>query len=920
MKTTFFATVKWLTVTIGFLSIIYFVFNGPIIRFDNLLEREKFESFLHEQITKFFQNDSIDRNDVVKADMPGVAALHDYLKTVDPELKRVPKDKLKDALEYTQELQQLSYLKSTSLLEWSEAPSDMGGRTRALALDPNDPDGKKAWAGGVTGGLWYTDDITDIEEPWVPVNDFFPNLAISCITFDPNDPETIYVGTGEAQTAIIIYRESSGTGFGILKSADGGENWEVLDSTTNFSYITDIAIRDEGGSSVVYAGVVSGVYMGAQHQSQPSDGLYRSENGGLSWQQVLPDITELDVPYAPSDIEFGADGRIFVGSMQNIDGEGGATILYSDEGTPGSWSINEEYKILIENTPDFDLPGRVIIAAAPSDANRIYAFITQGYFYGLPGYECHILLKSEDKGESWDFISLPPNTSWDGNWAYIAWHALAASVDPNDPSTIIVGGLDLFRSTDSGTSWIKISDWTGMNNPGIDYVHGDHHTIVFRDNSSNDIIFSTDGGVFYTDNGTEVQPVFIERSKSFNTLQSYSCAISPIPGETYYITGCQDNGTELYDGNPIIIQNMLSGGDGCYCFWDKNEPELFITSSQNNWYYIFINGNQVNQVAGFQSGDFVCAADYDYNLNIIYANAAGFFSYPNRLLRLSDIGDTPFGEYLYLATNLNVPFSHVKYSPFSPSGKSTLFLGSKSGKVFRVENIESIPDVEEIGTQVFPPANVSCIAIGGSEDTLLVTFSNYGVSSVWQTYDGGESWIEKEGNLPDMPVRWALYHPQSAKAAMLATEIGVWTTTNLDDDQVLWEPDNTGFANVRVDMLKLRDADNTVLAGTHGRGLFTTTYNYNPSTDIVENTFEELRIYPNPTSGKLYLNLEEYSDEQVLIEIYDSGNRLVKTFSIRQNNSISSKSIDITELKTGLYLIKANIGDKIFTNKILKSK
>jgi len=915
MKTTLVLTVKWLIVTIGISSGIYFVFNGPIIRFDNLLEREKFESFLHKQISKFFLNDSINSNYVVKADMPGVAALHDYLKTVDPELKRVPKDKLKDALEYTQELQHPNNLKSESSLEWSEAPSNMGGRTRALAFDPNDPTGKKAWAGGVTGGLWYTNDITDIDEPWVAVGDFFPNLAISCITFDPNDPQTMYIGTGEAQTALIIYRESSGTGFGILKSTNGGENWEVLDSTANFSYITDIAIRNEGGNSVVYAGVASGVYMGSQHQSQPIDGLYRSENGGLSWQQVLPDITELEIPYAPSDIEIAADGRMFVGTMQNIEGEGGATILYSDEGTQGTWEINEDYKILIENTPDFDLPGRVILAAAPSDANMIYAFITQGYFYGLPGYECHILLKSEDKGESWDNINLPQNTSWGGNWAYIAWHALAAEVDPNDPSTIIVGGLDLHRSTDSGTTWTKISDWLGMYSGGGDYVHGDHHTIIFRENSSDEIIFTTDGGVFYTENGTEVQPDFIERSKNFNTLQSYSCAITPIPAETYYLTGCQDNGTEFYDGNPITIQNLVSGGDGCYCFWDKNEPELFITSSQNNMYYVFIDGNQVNTINNYQSGDFLCAADYDYRLNTIYANAVGFFSNFNRILRISGIGGTPTGEFLLLGTDQNVPFSHVKYSPYSPLGATTLFLGSNSGKVFRIENVESMPEAIEIGIPAFPPANVSCIAIGGSEDTLLVTFSNYGVSSVWQTYDGGDSWEEKEGNLPDMPVRWAIYNPFNARAAMLATEIGIWSTYNLDENDVNWIPDNTGLANVRVDMLKLREADNTVLAGTHGRGLFTTTYNYNPSTALTENTFQELNISPNPTSGKLYLNLGENYNEQALIEIYNSGNRLVKTFSIRQNET---NSIDITGLKAGMYLIKASVCNKIYTSKIIK--
>ncbi len=121
----------------------------------------------------------------------------------------------------------------------------------------------------------------------------------------------------------------------------------------------------------------------------------------------------------------------------------------------------------------------------------------------------------------------------------------------------------------------------------------------------------------------------------------------------------------------------------------------------------------------------------------------------------------------------------------------------------------------------FPEGAISCIAIGGSDDTLLVTFSNYGISSVWQTYDGGATWEEKEANLPDIPIRWALYHPNSAKYAMLATELGIWTTSNLDEAGTVWTQDIEGLANVRVDMLQMRLSDFNVIAATHGRGLAT---------------------------------------------------------------------------------------------------
>jgi hypothetical protein len=138
----------------------------------------------------------------------------------------------------------------------------------------------------VTGGLWYNTNITSASNSWVPVTDFWPTLAVRCITYDPNAPMTFYVGTGEAETAIITYRESSGLGDGIWKSTDGGQTWNLLNSTTGFAYIPKIVVRNEGGNSVIYAAVVSGLYHGV-HQSTPSNGLFRSTDGGSTWTQVL---------------------------------------------------------------------------------------------------------------------------------------------------------------------------------------------------------------------------------------------------------------------------------------------------------------------------------------------------------------------------------------------------------------------------------------------------------------------------------------------------------------------------------------------------------------------------------------------------------------------------------------------------------
>lgn len=918
MKTIIIRASIWLTVA-AFISLIVFVFNFNIVnRVDQMVNRADFEQFLNEKLTDFLQSEKAFEDKALMADSPDKAALKDYLTTLDPELKYVPKQRLKEAYLKTRELSKQQAYKSFGQLEWQGTVSNMGGRARAIMWDPNDPLMRKIWAGGVTGGLWYKQSITD-ELPWVPVDDFWPGLSISCMTFDPNDTETFYVGTGESQTALIIYRESSGVGFGIVRSIDAGDTWEIMPGTEEFEYVNDIEIRDENGTSVMYAAIASGVYKGSPHLSQPSDGLYRHVIGSSVWEQVLPNITGLDEPYTPSDIEIAADGRIFIGTMQNVEGEGGATILFSDAGTEGTWNINEEYKLLIEGTPGFDLPGRVILASAPSDANRVYALVAQGYFYGLPAYECHILARTDNQGEDWEILPVPPNVSG-RNWAFIAWHALTAAVDPGNPDKVYVGALNIFRSDNAGESWQSKSSWTGNE---TDFVHADQHRILYQPGSSNKILVASDGGVFYTVNGSLNEPIWQIKNQGFNTLQFYTCAVSQPDSFDLFIGGMQDNGTVWCDG-VTPIDNFLSkitGGDGGACFIDKNEPDVLVTSSQNN-HFTFLGNYQGQGQTGatYESGNFISSVDYDYNMNTLYANAVTTTNHlKDSILRISGIPYGPIqGDFLNMETGSTVPFTHVKYSEHSPLGTATIYLGSMSGRMFKVENAETSPDVTEIGSNDFPVASISCIAMGKSEDTLLVTFSNYGVSSIWQTYDNGVNWAPKEGDLPDMPVRWAMYHPGSAKAAILATECGVWSTYNLDDEDVIWEPDNMGLANVRIDMLQLRDQDNLVLAGTHGRGFYTTTYDYNPSvgfSDIAQSN-DGMSVYPNPVSDILQVKLLNTEARNVTIEILDISGKRIKQEQAAIINGEST--VDLSNLTKGTYFMKVKDTYKSTVRKIVK--
>ena len=227
--------------------------------------------------------------------------------------------------------------------------------------------------------------------------------------------------------------------------------------------------------------------------------------------------------------------------------------------------------------------------------------------------------------------------------------------------------------------------------------------------------------------------------------------------------------------------------------------------------------------------------------------------------------------------------------------------------------------MNEITGDDFPAGAIASVAVGGSDDTLLVVFSNYGVPSVWQTYDGGTTWQDKEANLPDMPVRWALYHPTSTNHAMLATELGIWTTSNLDEEGTVWVQDIEGLANVRVDMLQIRQSDFTVLAATHGRGMATAVWDLTTGIGETggqgdqENEFFE--IWPNPTTGKFQISSTKFQTNS-RIEVMDLNGKIIETRNPEPGTR--NLELDISNHPAGIYFIRINLENQTIVKKITK--
>jgi hypothetical protein len=752
-----------------------------------------------------FDKEPIDLEEALPLqDRMDLAMKQEFELTKDPATNTVPKERLIAAMTYAEQLRSEAAQKGNNTksaipgITWTErGPNNVGGRTRAIMIDPNDGTKRTVWAAGVGGGLWKTTDITVSNPAWTAINDFFSNIAITTLAYDPSSTTTMYFGTGEGN-----YNSDAIRGMGIWKSTDGGNNWSQLSSTnnSNFYYIQEIIVHPN--NSLVFAATRSG--------------LFKSGNGGSTWTKVLGNGVSGGSTDRIADVGVAADGSVWASTGMFVsDGVYKALSSGSTTGDIGTW--------VKKNTGANGFPTSnlswITIALAPSNASVVYALV-ENYTNGT----LLNIYKTTDGGTTWSTMT-KPNWHDQGTCSSVstdmtrtqAWYDLPAAVDPNNSNTVYVGGVDLHKSTDGGSTWTQISNWAGS---CYQYVHADQHVILFEPGSSSIIYFGNDGGVYRTSNGTAATPTISGRYTGFNVTQYYGCAIHPNAGSNYILAGAQDNGSHKLSSSGVGAATSASGGDGCLSHIDQDQPQYQWTSYVYNYYYRSTNsGSSFSQVSFGSTGSFVNPTDYDNIGNVMYCgvSAGNYMRWTN-----PQSGNT--------TANVNVTAfnsSSITHISCSQNTAARVFFGLGNGRVVRVDNAATVGSPVAgnlVGTPV-SGGSVSCIAVEtGDDNHILVTYSNYGVTSVWESLNalsGSPTFTNVEGNLPDMPVRWALFNPYNDRQVMLATEVGIWTTDNLNGTSTVWGSSSAGLANVSVHMLQLRSSDNVVVAATHGRGIFT---------------------------------------------------------------------------------------------------
>ena len=503
---------------------------------------------------------------------------------------------------------------------WYEiGPKNAAGRSRAAIWDLTDGSGTRVIAGGVSGGLWKNEDVSDPNSAWTRITGVPGNLAISVIVQDPNNTSVMYAGTGES------YTNGDASGNGIYKSTNGGVDWDPVfgrgqstNVTTTFSgaftqvqgffAINDIVLYDHDNSSLtdaqVFAAVGTTWFSRASNNSDSNSmltgldtseyGLWKSDDAGSTFNKIsLPegnvDLNDLEVQEVSNRIWISSTKNQYWGSQY------GGRFYYSDDGTT--------FVRVVPNFPafpntSFDKLGRTEIASSRTVTDTHYIIVVNSDHNSstLEYPNIPVIYKTTDNFANLTYIEPPkdadlgiPDIDFTRGQSF---YDLEIEVDPDDPNIIYVGGIDWFRSQDGGDSWSQITKWAtwipNLNDLTVSTVHADQHGLYFKPGDSNKAIVVNDGGVYYSSNLSTASNslTFTGSEKDMITLQFYTATQSPpdFAGNDYAIGGTQDNGTWSVQNSNLNKTDgaEVQGGDGAATEFDQVGGHYFISNYTYN--------------------------------------------------------------------------------------------------------------------------------------------------------------------------------------------------------------------------------------------------------------------------------------------------------------------------------------------------
>ncbi|CAN5629819.1 hypothetical protein BH10BAC5_BH10BAC5_00450 [soil metagenome] len=882
-----------------------------ILSFTFLIKNKYFTTNITQQIN--FKPASIGDDDD-----PNARAEREFKMLRDPVTNKIPDGIREKEIQFTKGLPKNT---GTKALTWSErGPNNVGGRTRALLGDIADT--SIIIAGGVSGGIWRS---TNSGANWTQRTTLAQLHNATCITQDVRAGNTNkwYMGTGErdGNTAGQFGAPNNFTGDGIFKSLDNGVTWNLLPATSgsspinfnsNWQYVWGVAAdRSNLAEDEIYSANIGS--------------LYRTSNGGTNWTLVLGDnpgqSTFTDVKCSSTGVVY-ATGSFTAGGTMN-------GVYRSADGI--TWA----------NITPVNFPatyGRIVTAIAPSNETVVYFAVHE-----VPPGEPN----SVNKHQLWKYTYL----SGDGSGAGGTWTALGGNlpqagqgnlgtfnepfdtqsgydftiqIGPSDANLIILGGVNLYRSTD-GFSTTTNTKRIGGYEPTVENgtypgSHPDIHTGYFQPGSNVTYFSGNDGGVTRTNdvtaNDAANTPVtWNSLSPSYNVTQFYAVSMDPETGSPWIAGGFQDNGS--YATNSATLTSpwaAINSGDGGYCSIAPLVDDRVYSTSQNGALDRAQrdgNGNADMKPAGALHQSFINPHILDNSNSSFLYYAGGTSATTTGIWRNNDAknGTTVTGWSYLAGTDVGSASAQVSTISVSKANNSNVvYYGTEEGHIRRIDNASTTANVStNLNTGAMPTgAFVSCLAIDPTNSSnVIAVFSNYNVNRLWYTTDAGASWVNIDGNLSGATgpsVRYAtIFYKSSVLHVFLATSVGVFYTTNINGGATVWTQEAVStIGNVVTVMFDYRAADNTLVAATHGRGSF--------SAVVAVPLPVELLAFNSSVSGSnVQLNWSTGSESNNLgfdIERKTDNSSWLKTGFVKgkgNSNTQSDYSFTDNNLQTGKY-------------------
>ncbi|WLD94458.1 hypothetical protein [Alkalihalobacillus sp. AL-G] len=698
----------------------------------------------------------------------------------------IPRNAFQKAFDQTKQIRANTAKEAPGALDqtWTfNAPSNVGGRVVDVVVDPNNED--TIYIAAASGGVWKSTDAgATFKSAWD--DDLVQSLGALAITSDG----TLYAGTGEANPGggSVVYG-----GTGVYKSTDGGESWEYS-GLKDSNAIGRIVVDPSNPNKILVAATGPLFHDGGER------GLYVTEDGGETWELVLEGANAttgaIDIALDsqnPDRIYVAMWDRIRYPNERKYGGEGSG--IYRSEDGGASWTQ------LTEGLPAGEQVGRIGLAVSSTDADKVYATVikTDGHFEGF--------YVSENAGGSWE--KQPHHDQLADSQSSFGWWFGRNYVDPNDGNHLFVSGVRLMESTDGGQTWTR----SGRG------IHADQHAMAWDPNKPDRVYLGNDGGLYRSEDDGSLESDWVKAEHQPFT-QFYTLDVSR-QDRSRLSGGTQDNGSIRSWGDGNEGWNNYYYGDGLV--------NLINYENQDIVYACYQYGNCARSEDGGKTMTYFTHKTESERRNwltpvVFDPNDPSIMYYGGNIVNRSTDGgktwDAISPSLSDAKSNDQYPFGTITTIAVSKSNPNVLFAGTDDGRVWTTKDLGE--NWQEIEDPKLPDRWVTRLAVDPKdEDIVYATFSGFrsgdNGAHVLKSDDGGESWVDISGNLPNVPLNDLVINPKKRHVLYAASDVGVFVSPNGGKK---WYTLGEGIPVVPVTDLKYHQPSDVLYAATFGRGVY----------------------------------------------------------------------------------------------------